>query len=281
MGYHSAAPAHGRYAERTMLPDVETLRSIIATVAADEALPRFRASRAEYKLDGSVITATDRRMQERMRGELQRRWPEYGFLGEEMSVSEQRVALADSDAGLWCLDPLDGTSNFASGLPFFAVSLALLVGGRPRIGLVYDPVHQECFTARHGEGAYLNGERLLARSEVELRRCIACVDFKRLPGPLAGQLASAFPYMSQRNIGASALDWCWVAAGRFQVYIHGGQKLWDYAAGGLVLNEAGGWARTLEGEEVYAGGLETRSVVAAVTPGLFQAWKRWIDEHSR
>jgi myo-inositol-1(or 4)-monophosphatase len=264
-----------------MLPDVNTLRSIIAGVAADEALPRFQAARPEYKLDGSVVTETDRRMQDRLHAELQKRWPEYAFLGEEMSAAEQRAALERDSAGLWCLDPLDGTSNFASGLPFFAVSLALLVDGRPRVGIVYDPIRNECFSARDGEGAFLNSERLHARSEVELRRCIACVDFKRLPGPLAGQLASAFPYMSQRNIGASALDWCWLASGRFQVYIHGGQKLWDYAAGALVLQEAGGLAATLEGEQVFSARLETRSVVAAVTPHLFEAWKRWVDTHSR
>jgi len=264
-----------------MLPDVNTLRSIIAGIAAEEALPRFQAARAEYKLDGSVVTETDRRMQDRLRVALQQGWPEYTFLGEEMSAAEQRSALARESAGLWCLDPLDGTSNFASGLPFFAVSLALLVGGRPLVGLVYDPIRDECFSARDGEGAFLNGERLHARSEVELRRCIACVDFKRLPGPLAGRLASSFPYMSQRNIGASALDWCWLAAGRFQVYIHGGQKLWDYAAGSLVLQEAGGLAATLGGEQVFSARLETRSVMAAVTPRLFAAWKRWIDSHSR
>jgi myo-inositol-1(or 4)-monophosphatase len=260
-----------------MYPDIHELREIIRRIAREEALTGFTNIAPEIKRDGSVVTEIDHRMQARVREELEARWPQYAFLGEEMSVAEQEHALQDARAGFWCLDPLDGTSNFASGLPFFSVSLALVLGGETAIALVYDPVRDECFTARKGAGACLNGQALEKPAEVELRRCIACVDFKRLPTHLAGQLAQAFPYMSQRNIGSSALDWCWLAVGRFQVYIHGGQKLWDYAAGELILREAGGCARTLDGEPVMSGRLEPRSVVAAMTPRLCEAWSAWVE----
>lgn len=262
-----------------MLPDLAVLRDIVATVAREEALTGFADVEREFKWDGSVVTEVDHRIQARMERELNRRWPQYAFLGEEMTAAEQQRMLDTSATGLWCLDPLDGTTNFASGLPFFSVSLALIVGGEAVIGLVYDPVRDECFSAEKGHGAQLNAKRMTRPPQMELRRCIACVDFKRLPGHLAGQLASAFPYMSQRNIGSSCLDWCWLAAGRFQVYIHGGQKFWDYAAGHLILTEAGGAAATLDGEAVYSGSLAPRSVVAAMNPELFDAWQAWVDNH--
>ena len=82
---------------------------------------------------------------------------------------------------------------------------------------------------------------------------------------------------SQRNFGASSLEWCWLADGRFHLYLHGGQKLWDFAGGSLILAESGGAAATLAGEPVFRYGLEPRSVVAAATPALFSVWKTWID----
>jgi myo-inositol-1(or 4)-monophosphatase len=84
------------------------------------------------------------------------------------------------------------------------------------------------------------------------------------------------PYSSQRSFGSVALDWCWLAAGRCHVYLHGGQKLWDYAAGGLILEEAGGRAVTLAGEEIRYGELKSRSVAAALDPVLFREWAGWL-----
>ncbi len=180
---------------------------------------------------------------------------------------------------MWCVDPLDGTTNYAAGVPFFSVSLALLIQGRPLLGVVYDPVRDECFTAQKGRGAWLNDKALGTRSltPLSLERSVAAVDFKRLSAPLAVRLATQHPYGSQRNFGACSLEWCWLAAGRFHVYLHGGQKPWDYAAGCLILSEAGGRALTLEGEDIFAAGLTTRSVAAALDPVLFAAWRESLD----
>jgi len=89
-------------------------------------------------------------------------------------------------------------------------------------------------------------------------------------------LVTEAPYSSQRNIGSSALDWCWLAAGRYNIYLHGGQKLWDYAAGHLVLHEAGGVSISLDNLPVFRNQLETRSVLASLDADLFQYWKEWI-----
>lgn len=257
------------------------LRQMVVAAAREELLSRFAEARRSIKADGSVVTTADTAMQARMQSELARAWPQYGFLGEEMSEEEQSRFLHEGSAGMWCLDPLDGTSNYASGIPYFAVSLALLIDGRPVLGLVFDPIRDECFMAEQGRGAWLDDAPLTPRAtRPALRRCIAGVDFKRLKGNLAARLGEDPPYGSQRNFGASSLDWCWLAAGRFQLYLHGGQKLWDYAAGSLIHQEVGGLAETLEGEPVCGGDLRARSVVAAGDPALFEAWRTWIHLNS-
>ena len=265
-----------------MLPDLKLLRQLMRTCAQEELLPRFADVGRHIKRDGSIVTDADHAMQDRVQRELASHWPEYDFLGEESPRQEKHEALAASRGkGLWILDPLDGTSNFAAGVPFFSVSLALLIDGRPEIGLVYDPIRDECFVAQRGSGSWLNGLSLGTQVPVHLplARTIAVVDFKRLDRELAAKLGAEPPYGSQRNFGSSALDWCWLADGRFHVYLHGGQKLWDYAAGILILTEAGGQAVTLAGEEVFTSRLETRSVVATRDPELFQAWKAWVADN--
>lgn len=267
-----------------MLPALDDLRELVTIAAREELMPLFADVVRHIKHDGSVVTEADLAMQRRLKSDLRRLWPEYEFLGEEMSGQEHLDLTTDKEKGLWCVDPLDGTSNFATGIPYFAVSLALIVNGRQQIGLVYDPVRDECFMARRGAGARLNGMTLGVHEPPlpdALRRCVAAVDFKRLKPELAAQLGAYPPYGSQRNFGASSLEWCWLADGRFHLYLHGGQKLWDYAGGSLILTEAGGEAATLEGQEVFRYGLETRSVVAAATPALFSHWKCWIAENAK
>lgn len=260
----------------TDLAGLECLGDIVVSAAREELLPRFARVERGRKADGSVITEADLVVQQRIAGELRRRWPETVFLGEEMSAAEQE-ALLRQDRPLWCLDPLDGTSNFAAGIPYFSVSLALLEQGRVETGIVYDPVRNECFTALSGRGAWLNGAALTAvRAGVTLQQATSLVDFKRLPRELAIRLVTGIPYASQRSFGSVALDWCWIAAGRCHVYLHGRQNIWDYAAGHLVLQEAGGHATTLSGEPVFVNALQPRSAVAALDADLFDEWTDWL-----
>lgn len=256
---------------------LQELETLLRTCAREELLPRFRRVSASLKSDGSILTEADLAMDARLRAALTARWPETAFLSEEMSAEEQRALLTAGDRPLWCLDPLDGTSNFAGGIPLFAVSLALIRDGAPQLGLIYDPVRDECFSAVRGGGAMLNGEPLRpAGGDRPLGRTIAIVDFKRLPPELAARIASGPPYASQRNFGSCALEWAWLAGGRGHVHLHGGQKLWDYAAGSLILDEAGGRSATLQGEAVFAPTLAPRSVVSAASPALMDAWQGWL-----
>lgn len=252
---------------------LKTLEVMIAELARQEILPRFNRVGHSLKQDGSLVTEADTAMQAAVVRALQDNWPEYRLLGEEMPAAEQQALLESDDEALWVLDPLDGTSNFAAGIPVFSVSLALLRNGEVQLGLIYDPLRDECFSAARGEGAWLNGQRLQPTIQRDsLKQCIAQVDLKRLPAALAARLASEHPFASQRNFGSGALDWCWLAAGRSQLYAHGGQKLWDYLAGHLILQEAGGRLSTFEGEAVFNHSLQPRSVVAAINEKLYTAW---------
>jgi myo-inositol-1(or 4)-monophosphatase len=257
--------------------DIERLKNIIIRAAEQELLPRFSVTKRGEKPDGSVITEADTAMQSRLRREFARHWPEFPLLGEEMDEVAQRRLLRSDAKGLWCVDPLDGTSNFAAGIPFFSLSVALLRNGQPAVGVVYDPVRRECFWAMPGQGAWCNETRLSAIDlDLPLSQTIALIDFKRLDGALARRLAEQPPYSSQRSFGSVALDWCWIAAARGHIYLHGKQRLWDYAAGSLILAEAGGHAATLSGEAVYLADITPRSVVAALDKKLFQAWCAWL-----
>lgn len=234
------------------------------------------------KRDGSFVTDHDLEIQKRVFDLLAERWPEIPLLSEEMPESEQQAVISTEER-FWCMDPLDGTTNFTSGLPFYAISLALMEQGAARMGVVYDPIRDECFTANAGGGAFLNGQPLHTRQTTRSLHCIACVDFKRLARTLSEHLVARPPYKSQRNLGACVLEWCWLAANRFQLYLHGGQKLWDYAAGNLILREAGGSAVTLEGSPIpEEGQFRSRkiSVVAACNPALLDDWLSWIHDRA-
>jgi myo-inositol-1(or 4)-monophosphatase len=256
-----------------------TLKAVIAAVklvTAEEIMPRYLKVSHQHKSDGSLCTEADIAAQSALCKKLQAIL-NVPVLGEEMTAAEQRALWKAGHGGLWCVDPIDGTSNFVRGLPYFAVSVALLREGRSVMGVVYDPVANEMFAAERERGAFLNGEKLLGReAAIPLAQALASVDLKRLKKKLVTQLATHPPYSSQRNFGASALDWCYGAVGRYDMYLHGGQQLWDYAAGALIFQESGGHACCIETDDFAQGDIWQRSVIAARDEKLFEEWKAWI-----
>jgi myo-inositol-1(or 4)-monophosphatase len=258
------------------------LQQIIRAVGQEELLPRFARVEASAKADGSIVTEADLVVQEILTQKLQALYPGSLVLGEEMPESEQQRLLA-SDKPLWCLDPLDGTTNFAAGIPYFCISVALLENANVVLGLVYDPVRDELFHADVSTPAMLNGKQLdqirnkQTTDAMSLKQSIALVDFKRLPAELASRMVSAPAYKSQRSFGSVALDWCWLASARVQVYLHGRANLWDYAAGQFIFQQGGGHSCTLAGEPVFYSQLKTRSCVGAINPALFDEWSRYLD----
>jgi len=260
-------------------PTLNELCELVISVAADIEGLRSGGVEPIQKIDGSYVTVVDRKIQDVLLEHLQDRWPKYGAIGEEMEHADQVSICKESAQGYWVIDPLDGTTNFTSGFLFYGISLALVIDGQPELAVIYDPVRDECFSAQVGNGAYLNGERIHCSKGRSLEDCIANVDYKRLVGELAEQLVRSPPYRSQRNVGSSVLEWCWLAVGRVQLYLHGGQKLWDFAAGYLILTESGGAATSLSGKPLDCASLRKRSVIAAVNPELLDQWTGWIRDN--
>lgn len=263
-----------------MQPDLQAIAQKIREIARAEILSRFERVGYEFKDDGSVLTAADLAANQAITDYLQANYPEIPLLSEEMEETEQQRLLNESSS-LWCLDPLDGTSNFASGIPLFATSLALFQDGKVVLAITYDPVRDELFTASLGGGAYLNGKPLNChKTGFKLKHAVALVDFKRLPKLMQWVLLEYVPYGSQRNLGASTLEWVWMAANRGHVYLHGGMKLWDLAAGTLILAEAGGYSSALNGAPVSLNQLANNSVVASPDPDLFAEWFGFLKTYN-
>jgi myo-inositol-1(or 4)-monophosphatase len=251
---------------------------VVRAVAAEEILPRYRSVVAMRKDDGSVVTEADYAAQHA----LARRLPaleNIPVLGEEMASHEQ-LAIYERGGRFWCVDPLDGTNNFSSGIPFFAISVALMEGSRPVFGTVYDPIADEAFYAVRDAGAWLNHRPLQVPPKgPPLADAIAEVSLRRDTGALRGALKRHRPYAKRLTSGSSALSWCHLAAARVDVMLHSGQKMWDYAAGALILEEARGFLRTLDHDDFWAAPVWTRSVIAGRTEPLTREWHEWIREH--
>ncbi|MCK5727171.1 MAG: inositol monophosphatase [Thiotrichaceae bacterium] len=254
------------------------IEDLLKQVSKEEIMPRFLKTGYEIKDDGSLLTEADLVTDRRICTALKKEYPDIAFLSEEMSLEEQTILL-ENHTWLWVLDPLDGTSNFAAGIPLFATSLALLHEGSVVMGFTYDPVRDEMFSAVKGEGARLNGFDLKCKeSSFSLDKSIAIVDFKRLPMTLCQQLLLDPPFKSQRNLGSCVLEWAWMASNRGHVYLHGGMKLWDLAAGTIILSEAGGYSSTMEGETVFRAKMQPRSVVISPDKKIFSHWQEYLQK---
>lgn len=260
---------------------IDALVAAVREVARTEILPRARAVRGERKQDGSLFSAADTAAQAALIPRL-RRLRDCPVIGEEMARGEQVAAWGDGTGAAWCVDPIDGTTNFLQGIPYYAVSVALIEGGRTALGVVHNPATGETFHAAAGGGAFHDGERIAPRpAPARLADAIASLELKRLPRAAAERIAGGLPWYSYRNFGAAALDWCWLALGRFDVYLHANHMLWDYAAGSLVLAEAGGRMATFEQDDFFAGPPWAKSVVASRDARLFPEWRDYVRAQLR
>lgn len=247
----------------------------VREVAESEILPRFRTVVATRKDDGSVVTEADLAAQRALATALGRLLP-VPLLGEEMPEAEQRAVLARGGR-FWCVDPIDGTGNFSEGIPFFAVSVALVEDSRPVFGTVVDPIAGEAYFATRGGGAWLDGAPLVpATGEKALADCVAEVSLRRRHSTLRHALKHHAPVARRLTRGSSALSWCHLAAGRTDLLLHAGQMIWDYAAGALVAEEAGARIATIETDDFWTAPAWERSVVAARSPALARALRDWV-----
>ncbi|MCF6193084.1 MAG: inositol monophosphatase family protein [Kangiellaceae bacterium] len=269
---------------------VEQVSQLAKLVGVEILLPYFKRETArnqhDYsveqfvttKNDGSWLTEADIESHDRLSQDLPKIM-NYPVLSEEMSEQQQLEILTLKPVNYWCIDPLDGTSNFAQGIPYWCTSIALIENGKQTLAVVYDPNRNECFATSNSTQTMLNGLQLRKTGSVnhtDLSQAMGLIDFKRLNLKMLNRLIRTPPYRSQRSFGASALDLCWIAANRCQVYLHGKQKIWDYAAGLLILINADGKAETFGGLDVFSNQLESKSVIAASNSELMKQWNEYF-----
>ncbi|MEN6557428.1 MAG: inositol monophosphatase family protein [Thermoguttaceae bacterium] len=199
--------------------------------------------RAEVRKKGpaDLVTQADLASQEAVRGAVLSAFPDHDFLGEESTSN--RPAARRSEYR-WIVDPLDVTTNFSHGAPHYCVSLALERQGELLVGTVYDPVHDQCFSAAVGQGAHLNGRPIHTSDVVDLSESLAAVGFPPNPSRDAPDLRMflemVYRCQAIRRSGSAALNLCYLAAGWYDVFWSYATRIWDIAAGVLIVQEAGG-----------------------------------------
>lgn len=195
------------------------------------------------------VTKVDSAVQSFIQEKLYALYPEILFLSEEKDNSD--VDIGDI---LWVLDPVDGTTNLIYDYKMSAISLALLVGGKPIFGVVYNPYSDEMFSAMWGEGSYLNGKRIYCRKPASLSESLIAIGTTPYHKEEADEIFELFKRLFKdgrdlRRSGSAALDLAHVAAGRLDLYLEKRLKIWDYAAGTLIVREAGGVVCDYAGNE--------------------------------
>lgn len=200
-----------------------------------------------YKDEIELVTEYDHRSEAFLLDEIQRRFP-----GQRV-VSEESGGLDGEDSSVWYIDPLDGTVNFAHGVPLFSVSIAYAENGHLRLGAVYAPVLEECFCAQVGQGATLNGRSIQASGVDNLRRSLLVTGFPYDIASRTDNNLKEYAHFSQRcqgvrRLGSAAIDLCYVACGRLDGYWEQHVHAYDVAAGGLIAREAGAVVTNLAGE---------------------------------
>ena len=200
----------------------------------------FRGDRQlNYKNRTELVTDMDLASERLIVSRIAERFPEHQIVTEEGGGRDQR------SRWVWVIDPLDGTNNYAHGVPFYCVSIALLVDDQLELGVVYDPTHDECFTATAGDQAQVNGQPLRVSAIDDLRHGYLTTGYaydrwSGEPNNLPETTAMMLECQSLRCMGSAALDLCYVAAGRSDGYWELHLSPWDGAAGALIVQQAGG-----------------------------------------
>ena len=225
--------------------------------AGDMMMARFGGDvRVDKKGTIDLVTEVDVAIEQAFRAMIAGRFPEHAVLGEEMGGSA-----SVPEGPCWVFDPIDGTTNFAHGVPIFSSSLALEIDGVSQVAAVYDPNRQELFTAERGGGAFLNGRPMRVSQAQTLIDALLVTGFPydvhtRLDEVLSLFKAFVGRARGVRRLGSAAIDLCYVAAGRLDGFWERGLSPWDIAGGALLVEEAGGRVTNLAGQPFASRGRE-------------------------
>lgn len=191
-----------------------------------------------FKSKIDFVTNVDKNSEKLITSMIRKRFPDHGIMAEEGTSIKNKE-------NTWIIDPLDGTTNFTHGYPFFCVSIALVRDGLQSLGVVYDPIRKEMFHAAAGHGAYLNGKRIHVSKAVELKDSLLVTGFYYERGEIMRKTLEKMGDFLTRNVhgvrrdGSAALDMCYVACGRIDGYWEYVLSPWDFAAASLIAREAG------------------------------------------
>ncbi|GAA4716837.1 inositol monophosphatase family protein [Brevibacillus fulvus] len=258
---------------------IENLRELAIQCAREAGkLSLLRMSQpytVEYKTSASdLVTAVDKEVEKRVIEMILAKYPEHGVLGEESTFQGDPHQFET----LWIIDPIDGTTNFVHQQINFSVSIAVYQKGQGVIGVVYDPSRDELFYAVKGEGAYLNGRKLKLDRQVKLEEALLCtsvfwnkraeqIGIDRIVKQLAGKVRG------MRLLGSAALELSYVAAGRLDGYVSMSLNAWDFAAGRLIVEEAGGIVTKINGQPLP---YDEKSSIMACNQAFYEELKHYL-----
>lgn len=242
-----------------------TIVALEAARAGAAVLERRFARPLSVSFKGKIdpVTAADLSAQKTIISVIRRRFPDHGILAEE------NMAAAGTARYCWIIDPLDGTVNFLHGVPHFCVSVALTDNGTVIAGVVCAPLLKETFVAQKGGGAWLNGKRIRVSNIRNLVRSLTVTgfsyqiheDYRSVLATFERVLRNA---QGMRRLGSAAIDLGWVACGRFEAFWEEGLAPWDVAAGGLILQEAGGKVTDFSGKQNWLFGRQLLATNALI-----------------
>ena len=218
--------------------------------AGEIQLSRFRSDlKVAKKGPIDLVTEADVEVESMFRALIRERFPTHAIVAEELAAGAAPETRATH---CWVFDPIDGTVNYAHGLPFFCASLALEIEGVARVAAVYDPLREELYTAERGGGARLNGEPIAVSSTGTLIDALLCTGFPYDVHETLDEVIGLFRTFvgrarAVRRLGSAALDLCFVAAGRLDGFWEQRLHPWDTAAGALIVDEAGGRMSGMDG----------------------------------
>jgi myo-inositol-1(or 4)-monophosphatase len=227
-----------------------------------------------------LVTEVDVAVERMFRAMVAERFPDHQVLAEEMGGA------AAAPAGpCWVFDPIDGTTNFAHGLPIFCSSLALEVDGVAEVAAVYDPTRKELFTAERGGGAFLNGRPLRVSSAATLVDAMLVTGFPYDIHSRVDEIVGLFAaFVGQvravRRLGSAALDLCYVAAGRLDGFWESDLKPWDIAGGALIVAEAGGRLTSMSGQPFASRGGEVLATNGPLHGPMLEVIAKFREERA-
>ena len=249
-----------------------------AGVIINRAALDVESVRVSQKMANDFVTEVDHASENIIIDTLLTAYPDHGILAEE---SGQTRGNPNAD-NIWIIDPLDGTTNFIHGFPFYCVSIALQSRGKLEQAVVYDPTRNDLFTSTRGRGAFMNDRRLRVSKRIRLQECLISTGFPFRPDDDFAAYLKVMAEVMQRTAGlrrpgAAALDLAYVAAGFSDGFFETGLQPWDMAAGSLLITEAGGLVGNFTGEADY---LHQRECMAA-SPKIYAQLVPLLNKYSK